>query len=265
MTVTPRAHDADAGGDPALLQAKADLREEAWTALQDAGGARFPGARNRIPNFTGAEDAAERLRDTDAWRAARVVKCNPDSPQWPVRQRALEDGKVVVMAVPRLAEDPPFLVLDPDHLGVSPRAASSIKGAGTHGVPTAVADLDPIDLVVQGCVAVDPDGARLGKGGGFADLELAITAAAGLLADDVVVATTVHDSQVVATGRVPLAPHDVRLGLVVTPTRTIRVAGGGAVAPTIHWDQLTDAKVAAIPVLDRLRATEDAGADADDA
>lgn len=33
---------------------------------------------------------------------------NPDSPEWPVRQRALEDGKVVYMAVPKLAEENPF-------------------------------------------------------------------------------------------------------------------------------------------------------------
>lgn len=234
---TPRSHDADAGGDPELLGAKAALRDEAWTALQDAGAARFPGIRNRIPNFTGAEDAADRLRDTEAWRRARVVKCNPDSPQWPVRQRALEDGKVVVMAVPRLAEDPPFLVLDPDHLAVSPRAASSIRGAGEHGVPTAVADL-----------------------------EFAVTAAAGLLADDVVVATTVHDTQVVDTGRIPLAAHDVRLRLVVTPTRVIEVDAPGTGAPTIHWDQLTDAKVDAIPLLARLwadRRAEESRTDAE--
>lgn len=248
-----RPHDHDAGGDAAVLQAKADLREEVWAALEDAGAARFPGARNRIPNFTGAEEAADRLRQTSAWESARVVKCNPDSPQWPVRQRALEDGKVVVMAVPRLADDPPFLVLDPDHLGASPRQASSIKGAGRHGIPTSVRDLDPVDLVVQGCVAVDEEGARLGKGGGFADLEFAITAAAGLLAADVVVATTVHDVQVVSTGRIPVAAHDARLELVVTPTRTITPPSREQVVPAIHWDALTDAKIDAIPLLRRLR------------
>lgn len=253
---TPRPHDADAGGDPEVLQAKSDLREEVWAALQDAGVARFPGARHRIPNFVGAEDAAERLRATDTWAGATVVKCNPDSPQWPVRQRALEDGKVVVMAVPRLAEDPPFLVLDPDRLAVSPREASSIKGAGRHGVPAAVEDLAPIDLVVQGCVAVDEDGARLGKGGGFADLEFAIIAAAGLLADDLVVATTVHDRQVVAAGRIPMRDHDVRLGLVVTPTRAIHVSATEPVVPAIHWGELTEAKVEAIPLLARLRAAK---------
>lgn len=252
----PRPHDADAGGDPDVLQAKADLREHAWAALQDAGAARFPGARHRIPNFSGAEDAAERLRATDAWADARTVKCNPDSPQWPVRQRALEDGKTVVMAVPRLADDPPFLLLEPDRLSVSAREASSIKGAGRHAVPAGVEDLDHIDLVVQGCVAADADGARLGKGGGFADLEFAILSVAGLLADDVVVATTVHDSQMLDRGRIPTSRHDIRLDLVVTPTRVVRTGASAVAGARIHWEDLTEDKIAAIPLLARLRARE---------
>src|SRR5689334_25359375 len=91
--------------------------------------ARFTGARNRIPSCVGAERAAELHRDTDVWRDARTVKANPDSPQWPVRQRALEDGKTLFMAVPRLAQDKPFFLLDPAHLADAPRKASSIKGA----------------------------------------------------------------------------------------------------------------------------------------
>ena len=62
-----RRHDHDAGGDPELLAGKAALREEVWTALSEARVARFPGARNRISNFTGAEAAARRLAETDAW------------------------------------------------------------------------------------------------------------------------------------------------------------------------------------------------------
>lgn len=76
-----RDHSTDAGGDPDVLAAKRSLREEAWTALQDSGAARFPGARNRIPNFVGAEAAAERLRDSRLWRQAATMKANPDSPQ----------------------------------------------------------------------------------------------------------------------------------------------------------------------------------------
>ncbi len=91
-----------------MLAAKAALRQEVWAAMRAARVARFPGAAGRIPNFTGAEAAAERLRGLPAWQAAATVKSNPDSAQLPVRQRALEDGKVVYMAVPRLAEAEPF-------------------------------------------------------------------------------------------------------------------------------------------------------------
>jgi 5-formyltetrahydrofolate cyclo-ligase len=245
-------HSADAGGDPAVLEAKRALREEVWAALSAAGVARFPGARGRIPNFTGAEAAAERLRGTDAWRSAGTVKSNPDSPQWPVRQRALADGLLVYMAVPRLAGEHPFVVLDPASLDVSPRAASSIKGSEVHGVPVQVDDLEPVDLVVTGCVAVDRSGARLGKGGGFADLEFAVAAAAGLVGRGTLVVTTVHPVQVVEEGRIPVADHDVPLDLVVTPDEVI--ACGGRDRPGgILWPSLTEEKVAAIPLLQRLR------------
>src|SRR5690606_35070899 len=162
---TPRRHDHDAGGDPELLAAKAALREEAWAALSAAKVARFPGARNRITNFTGAEAAARRLAETPFWQAATTIKANPDSAQLPVRRRALEDGKTVYMAVPRLAEPEPFFLLDPDHLADPPRRAASIAGATRSARRVAVADLTPVDIVVSGCVAVGEDGARLGKGG----------------------------------------------------------------------------------------------------
>src|SRR5262249_6258895 len=102
-----RRHDRDAGGPEDLLRAKAALREEVWAALKRAKASRFPGAEGRIPNFIGAEAAAARLRETREWQRAHTLKCNPDSPQRPVRERALEDGKLVFMAVPRLASEKP--------------------------------------------------------------------------------------------------------------------------------------------------------------
>jgi 5-formyltetrahydrofolate cyclo-ligase len=231
---------------------KQALREAMWRALSDAGVARFPGARGRIPNFVGAEAAADRLRDTAAWSAAATVKSNPDSPQWPVRQRALEDGKTLFMAVPRLRYYEPFLRLDPDLLDVRPRAASSIKGSATHGIPTGVDSLEPVDLVVVGCVAVDRTGARLGKGGGFADLEFALASAAGLIAPGTSVATTVHPQQVLADGRIPMTSHDVPLDMFVTPDEVIVCRGGRERPVGILWDRLPAEKVAEIPLLQRL-------------
>lgn len=247
-------HSADAGGDPGVLEAKRALREEAWAALQDAGAARFPGARGRIPNFVGAEAAAERLRGTGAWKGAATLKANPDSPQWPVRQRALEDGLVLYMAVPRLAEPDPFFLLDPSALDAPPRQASSIKGASRYGRTVPVDALEPVDLVVCGCVAVDLTGARLGKGGGFSDLEFALASAAGLIGPDTVVATTVHPAQVLSPGRIPLTNHDVPLDLIVTPDEVIVCDGGWPRPEGIVWDELTEEKIAAIPLLATLRS-----------
>ncbi|MDP9022295.1 MAG: 5-formyltetrahydrofolate cyclo-ligase [Actinomycetota bacterium] len=248
-----RRHDRDAGGDRDVLERKAELRQRMWAALREAGADRFPGAEGRIPNFTGAEHAAERLRGLDVWQGASTVKANPDSPQWPVRQRALEDGKIVFMAVPRLADERPFLRLDPDHLDDSPRQASSIKGSSGNGEPVDVDDLEPVDLVVTGCVAVGADGARLGKGGGFSDLEFAVAREAGLITDHTSVVTTVHEVQVVEAGTIPMTPHDVPVDVVVTPDRVLDCRPGTFPRPDgVRWEELTDDKVAAIPVLQRL-------------
>ncbi|MDD7936248.1 5-formyltetrahydrofolate cyclo-ligase [Actinomycetospora straminea] len=250
-----RRHDADAGGPAAVNEAKAAVRERVWDALRDGKLARFPGAHGRIPNVSGAEAAAERLRGTDVWQRARTLKCNPDAAQWPVRQRALEDGKTVYMAVPRLAEEAPFVLLDPEHLADTPRKASSIKGASRSGRTVAVEDLEPVDLVVTGCVAVDEHGARLGKGGGFSDLEFAVASEAGLVAPDTPVVTTVHEQQIVPVGDIPVTDHDVRLDLVVTADRVVTCTREARHPGRIDWDALTEEKITAIPLLGRLRPT----------
>ena len=65
-------HDRDAGGPADVLAAKAALRQQVWSEMSAARVARFPGAAGRIPNFAGAETAAERLRVTDVWQAAGI-------------------------------------------------------------------------------------------------------------------------------------------------------------------------------------------------
>jgi 5-formyltetrahydrofolate cyclo-ligase len=249
-------HDRDAGGPPAVLAAKAQLREEVWSAMRAGRVARFPGAAGRIPNFTGAEAAAQRLRATPEWARATTLKANPDSAQLPVRQRALEDGKTVYMAVPRLAGPEPFFALDPDHLSEPPRRAASISGASRSARRVALDELSPVDLVVMGSVAAGADGARLGKGGGFADLEFALATAAGLVGPGTVCVTTVHELQLRPAGAIPLTGHDVPVDLIVTPERIIdcRQSRGPRPAAGIIWDDLTEEKIAAIPLLAALQA-----------
>jgi 5-formyltetrahydrofolate cyclo-ligase len=250
-----RRHDVDAGGRRDVLDAKAAVREEVWREMAAPGIRRFPSPDGRIPNFVGAEAAAARLAASAVWTRARTVKANPDSPQLPVRVRALEDGKELYMAVPRLAEREPFFLLDPARLADPPRRAASIKGAAASARRVTLDEMAPVDVVVTGCVAVGEDGSRLGKGGGFSDLELALAVAAGLVDPRTRVVTTVHDVQVRPAGTIPTVTHDVHVDLVVTPTRVIECPRRrGHRLPRLRWSELTDEKIAAIPLLAELRA-----------
>ena len=228
---------------------KSDVRRRAWQAIRDAGVARFPGVEGRIPNFIGAEAAAERLAATEEWKRAKAIKANPDSPQLPVRKRALAEGKTVYMAVPKLANDLPFWRLDPDQIDVPVHRAASIKGAAQHAVPVSIDGMPHIDLVVCGSVAVERGGARLGKGGGYSDLEFAVGVEAGIIDQETVIATTVHSCQVLESGAIPLTEHDFGLDLVVTPGETIRTRTSILRPSGVLWEHLEDEKRASIPVL----------------
>jgi 5-formyltetrahydrofolate cyclo-ligase len=217
---------------------KQDVRERIWRLLQDEGAARFPGARGRIPNFTGAEAAADRLAELPEWDAAEVVKSNPDAPQLPVRRRARRDGKRLYMAVPRLRDERPFVRVESD---------PTIKKAMEHGVPTSVEELGHVDLVVCGTVAVNREGVRIGKGGGYSDLELGLLIEAGLVDDATTIVTTVHALQLVDEA-LPETEHDFRVDIVVTPEEVVRT-GATRRSAGIIWDHLDDETIAAIPVL----------------
>jgi 5-formyltetrahydrofolate cyclo-ligase len=104
-----------------IERAKQKMRDRIWAALERASAAKPPGQMvGKIPNFLGAEAAADQLAALPAWEAARVVKANPDKAQRAVRARALTEGKVLYMAVPRLADELPFYLLDPDHISIDP-------------------------------------------------------------------------------------------------------------------------------------------------
>lgn len=84
-----------------------------------------------------------------------MIKAVPDRPQLPVRVRALADGKLVYMAVPRLAEDLPFYELDPDILPVAAEQAAAREWAAVSAPQVGVEQMRPVDLVVCGSVALE--------------------------------------------------------------------------------------------------------------
>ncbi len=215
------------------------------------GVSRFPGAEGRIPNFAGAKLAAQKLAGHRLWRRAQVVKANPDSPQTHVRRLALEEGKTLVMAVPRLRDLHPFRLLDPRKLNAKQvREAATIKGAMRHGKVVALEELPEIDFVLCGSVGVNLSGARVGKGGGFSDLEYALLIEQGLIDAHTVVATTVHPIQILRE-HLPLLDHDLPVDMIATPRAVIDLERQFPRPRGILWNHLQPPQIHEIPILER--------------
>jgi 5-formyltetrahydrofolate cyclo-ligase len=234
------------------VRSKDQVRREIWKALDREGVSRFPGAEGRIPNFAGAKLAAEKLAAHRLWKRSRVLKANPDSPQSHARRLALEEGKIVIMAVPRLRDVHPFRLLDPKRFNKEQvREAATIKGALRHGRVVAVDELPEIDFVLCGSVAVNLSGARIGKGGGFSDLEYGILIDAGRIDEHTTIATTVHPIQILRE-HLMTTDHDLPVDLIATPRAVIEVERQYARPRGILWDHLQPPQIREIPILERM-------------
>ena len=233
-------------------QSKDAIRERVWTSLEQAGVVRAKSVHDKIPDFYGSEEAALRVFELAAWQNAKAIKSNPDKAQRPLRQRALEEGKLLYMAVPRLNQEQCFVELDPARISMSPKQASTISGAFKAGRLVFVEEMQPVDLVTSGSVAVNRQGVRIGKGGGFADLEYGLAAAAGIVAPGTPVVSTVHPMQVL-NEEFPITHHDVPLDYVVTADEVIHCGSGLPRPAGIYWEDLDEAKIAEIPLLQKLR------------
>jgi 5-formyltetrahydrofolate cyclo-ligase len=227
------------------------LRSEVWSLLETQA-AGIGSVWSRIPNFVGAEQAAERLVNLPIWKRARVVKSNPDRPQTPVRLRAMQDGKLLYTPVPELVKDFPFVLLDPEDLakrGIPFDVAAVADGAIEHGLKVGFREMLPMDLVVVGCVAVTRKGGRTGKGGGFADLELGIFRELGLVKLDTPIVTTVHPLQIVDDGRIQMLPHDSALDWIVTPDEVIETHTPYPQPEGVKWADVRTDQFEQIPFL----------------
>ena len=218
--------------------------------------ARFPGAQGRIPNFIGAEVCARLLAEKSYWKRAGALKSNPDSPQRAILHKALAEGKIVYMAVPRLRNQQPFIELDPTKLNCSPYTASSIQGAAKFGRLMGLDEIKKIDLIICGSVAVNRRGARVGKGGGYSDLEFALLTENKKTSAKTPIVTSVHPLQIIDED-LTMAEHDIPLSAIVTPGEIIEIDAEFPRPKGIYWPMLAQEKIEAIPILKAAAATRD--------
>jgi 5-formyltetrahydrofolate cyclo-ligase len=163
---------------------------------------------------------------------------------------ALREGKVVYMAVPRLRSLECFLELDPARLAKRALQAASIRGAERLGRPVGIEALPPIDLIVCGAVAVNAGGARVGKGGGFSDLEYGLLVEAGRVGPRTPIVTTVHPVQILPQA-IEMRPHDIPVDVVVTPEGLMALRPVFPRPCGLYREALAAEQIAEVPVIEQ--------------
>jgi 5-formyltetrahydrofolate cyclo-ligase len=118
-----------------------------------------------------------------------------------------------------------------------------------HGIPLQFDEMEPMDVLVVGCVAVTRAGGRTGKGAGFADLELGIFRELDLVPAHAPLVTTVHSIQVVPDTDVVMAGHDSPLDWIITPDDVIETLTAYPTPTGVDWDAVQPDQFDNIPFL----------------
>ncbi len=196
------------------MRSKQEIREIVWKRIEKF--SRFPPPYGRIPNFIGAERACERLRELEEYKRAKAVFSAPDSPLRRAREIVLEDSKTLLAVKPKMKG---FLVIERGRAG-------TIKEMMRWGRDVGLDDLNiRVDIFLQGCVAVDRKGNRIGKGSGFGDKEFLILKEKGILSDDCLYVVIAHPVQIFDDFDHLMGEHDVRVDVILTPDDVIWIEG----------------------------------------
>ena len=164
------------------------LRKSVYDAIYDGGFSNRPkGDYGKIPDFKGSDIAAELLRTTFEWKNARTIFVSP---------------------------------LKPNKIS-SFDEASTKEGAFKFTEDLSIEEYPKIDMVVEGSVAVDKKGNRIGKGKGFGDREIQDLLNRKLIDNSTPQVTTIHPLQLV--DYVIMDKHDKKLNMIVTTDEVFRV------------------------------------------
>ena len=94
-----------------------------------------------------------------------------------------------------------------------------------------------MDLIICGSVAVTSSGVRVGKGGGYSELEYGILRELNLVDEKLPIHTSVHDLQIIE--KAPLDEHDFTVDYITTPTRTLKTKGRKKRPSGIIWENIS--------------------------
>ena len=91
-------------------------------------------------------------------------------------------------------------------------------------------------------------GVRVGKGGGFSDLEYGLLAEAGRVGPETPIVTTVHPVQILPEA-IEMRPHDFAVDVVVTPDGVMTLRPAFPRPRGLYREALAPEKIAEVPVI----------------
>jgi 5-formyltetrahydrofolate cyclo-ligase len=197
---------------------KQDIRAYVWRLLEQKDIAAFPRSiMGRIPNFKGSDIAAGRLPKLREFSSAHCVFCAPDYVLTKIRELVLRERKTLAVATPHMKKFLEIKKIDEDCIA----KASGIRGFEIFGERLNT----KVDLMVQGSVAVDRKGNRIGKGSGYGDREYHVLQSLNMMRAKVKVATIVHGEQIFDDLSGLMSENDVAIDIIITPERIITIQG----------------------------------------
>jgi len=195
---------------------KNEVRAHVWNLLEKKNIAAFPRpCEGRIPNFVGSNEACKRLVELDEFSPANCVFSAPDYVLTKVRELVLQHNKTLAVATPHMKKFLELSNIPEDRI----KRAASIRGFESYGNKLSTR----ADLFVQGSVAVDKKGNRLGKGKGYGDREYHVLKRLNMLNPRVKIVTVVHQEQIFDDFSHLMSDEDVRVDYILTPERTDQV------------------------------------------
>ena len=202
-------------------KSKQTIREWMWNKLTDEQIAQFPlPCYGRIPNFKGMETASKQIFKLPEFKKSNLIFSAPDYVLHSLREITLQNRKELLVATPHIQG---FLLLK----DIPPKMISkavTIKEMSKFGTQVKLDQISgPVDIFCQGSVAVDRKGNRLGKGKGYGDQEFQLLRSEGLIADQTLIITLIHDVQLLDDFSYLMEPQDVKVQVILTPMEIIRI------------------------------------------
>jgi len=198
----------------AKFQSKNECRRAVWDMMLERKVARYPlPPHGRIPNFHGSETACQKVAELRKFRRAKALFVAPDYVLKRLRELVLVTGKRLVVPLPMMQGFLEISDVPPNKIG----EAADPRGFSRFATGTA----SPVDVFVEGAVAVDLKGNRIGKGRGYGDREFHTLTERGLVGEGCLKVCVVHDMQVYDNLSHLVRERDVRVDTIVTPRQVI--------------------------------------------